>query len=296
MPRRLALPGLFLVSSAAIAAPGLTTFGFQAGLEHDGNINRSVDTRALSDDALLVEAHASRATSTGPASGLSLRMNLRGRVQKEFSGMSQAAIGGRVAWRYQPDRSFTGIRVDVTGSAEYLQHADSGMRDGGLLSASAAIGRNLTDRIDAALSAGADRRLGREGSVYDLATTRIGVDVDYRIRTGLSLYLHGRRVQGDHVFTWAPAAPGSGSATWTVGGRSDWYKASARDPVFDSSGRSFTAYKADARTVAFEIGLNIALSPFQALDLSVARFDSSATQGPSYDVTQFRAVYLLRLP
>jgi hypothetical protein len=69
----------------------------------------------------------------------------------------------------------------------------------------------------------------------------------------------------------------------------------ALDPALASGfgGRAPDAYRLDATTLIFELGLNYALSGRQALDFSFLRFNSKADVG-DYDGNQVRATYLHR--
>jgi hypothetical protein len=73
--------------------------------------------------------------------------------------------------------------------------------------------------------------------------------------------------------------------------------AAAPDPVFSSAfGGAPTAYRVDARTDRYELGVNIALRGNDALDFGLSHFDSRADRGGGkYDGDAFRVGYLLRL-
>jgi hypothetical protein len=95
-------------------------------------------------------------------------------------------------------------------------------------------------------------------------------------------------VAGDQVFTlfntaaWAPLYA--------------YAKAVATDTVFSSAfGGAPTAYRLDAKTDRYELGLNIALNGSNALDLGWSHFDSRADHGGGkYDGDAFRVGYLYR--
>ena len=72
--------------------------------------------------------------------------------------------------------------------------------------------------------------------------------------------------------------------------------AAAADPVFSSAfGGAPTAYRVDAKTDRYELGVNIALRGNNALDFGWSHFDSRADRGGGkYDGDSFRIGYLLR--
>ncbi len=73
-------------------------------------------------------------------------------------------------------------------------------------------------------------------------------------------------------------------------------KAQATDPVFSSAfGGAPTAYRVDAQTDRYELGVNIALRGNDALDFGWSHFDSRASHGSGkYDGDVFRVGYLYR--
>ena len=94
-------------------------------------------------------------------------------------------------------------------------------------------------------------------------------------------------MDGEQVFTLFNTASWAPLTTYA--------KAKAADPVFASAfGGAPTAYRVDAHTNRYELGINIALRGTNALDLGWSHFESRADQsGSKYDGDTFRMGYLL---
>lgn len=278
-----------LMPAARLHADG-TRLGVDAEFGHYTNVNRAARAgEEQSDSAIALEAHAARSFMLSDRSGAVVRAGVRAREFLDFGDMSSIGLTGRAAYRFQPSPGFTSPWIELAANVETLSHRDSDIRDGYILSASASVGRYLTDRIRGEGGVGYERRTASEGDVYDLANARIWGALDYRLTDSTTLYGSATWLTGEQVFTLLnPAA-------WpNLYGHA---KAWARDPVFSQAfgGTAPMAYRVDADTVLAELGANIALKGNQALDFGVSWFDSKADQGGgSYDGTTLRAGYLYR--
>jgi hypothetical protein len=267
-----------------------TRFGVDAEFAHYANVNRAaLGAEEQDDDAVAIEAHATRSILTSARSGVILRGGVRAREFFDFDDLSSLALTGRAAWRFQPSPGFTSPWLELAATAEAFRHRDSDIRDGYLVSAGASVGKHVTDRIRAELGAGYEQREANEGAVYDLGNLRAWGALDYRLTRATTLYGSATWLDGEQVFTLLNPANWSSLYSYA--------SASAPDPAFASAfgGRAPTAYRVDATTTLLEAGLNIAFTGNQALDLGVSWFDSRADQGGgSYDGATFRVGYLYR--
>lgn len=282
-----------LLAAALLAGESFadaTRLGLDAELAHYSNVNRAaLDAEEQEDTALTMEAYAARSMRLSPRSGLVLRGGLRARGYFDFDDLSSLALTARAAWRIQPTPGFNRPFFELAAAGEALRHRDSDIRDGFIGSASASVGSHLTDRIRAEGGLGYERRVATEGEVYDLGNARLWGALDYKLAHSATLYGSATWMDGEQVFTLNNRAAWSGLYAWAA--------ASAPDPVFSSafSGSTPWAYRVDATTTLFEVGLNLALTGTQALDFGVSRFESRAEQGNGrYDGTTLRAGYLHR--
>jgi hypothetical protein len=176
----------------------------------------------------------------------------------------------------------------------WLQHSDSELRDGTILSLEASIGSHLTDRVRIAGGLAVDQRDGGDpgipgqAAIYDMEYARVWATLDYRF--GVRNIAYGRimHVTGDHVFN-----------SVTVQGISPNPDSWAIDPALAKEfGRQVDSYRVDASTFIYDLGVNIPLAGNRALDFFVSSYSSKLNEGPytgsKYSGYQVRASYLYR--
>ncbi len=275
---------------AGLALADATRFGVDAEFSHLTNVNRAaLDREERDDNALAVEAYAARSYLLSARSGMVVRGSVRAREFFDFGDLSSMALAGRAAWRFQPAPGFSSPFLELAAGAEAVKHRDSDIRDGFLVSGSASIGSHLTDRIRAEAGAGYERRDATQGNVYDLSNAKAWASLDYRITTRATLYGSATWMDGEQVFTLF------NTANWPA--LYAYASAVAPDPVFAPAfgGSAPNAYRVDASTALYELGVNIATTGTQALDLGVSRFESRADRGDGrYEGSTFRVGYLYR--
>jgi hypothetical protein len=274
---------------ACIAVADATRLGVDAEYGHDSNVNRAaVGKEERSDDSVSVDAYAARSFLLSSRSGFVLRGAVRATEYFDFHDLSSLGVSGRASYRFQPSPGFTSPWIELAGQVDGFKYRDSEIRDGYATSASASVGKYFTDRIRMEAGVGFDRRGGGSSGVYDLFNRKIWTALDYKLTPKTTFYGSATWMDGEQVFTlfntaaWAPL---TNSAT-----------AQAADPVFSSAfGGAPTAYRVDARTDRFELGVNIALRGNDALDFGWSHFDSRADRsGQKYDGDALRVGYLIR--
>ncbi|MCU0870384.1 MAG: hypothetical protein MUF30_12455 [Burkholderiales bacterium] len=256
----------------------------EAGALHDSNLNRARGGNERSDQALFVEAAVAKSAPLGASAGIVGRVGLRLRAQRTYDALNQAALVGRLAWRWQPTPGFTAPTLEAALHGEALRHADSALRDGAIVAASVGASQHLTDRLRLATHFTAERRFADTTGVFDLRTWRAAVAVDWRASDRVTVYGSATWLDGDHVIGLRTgAAPGYAPG---------WFRTAAPDTAFDRGADRFTAYRVDARSLIGEIGVNVPLDAQQSLDLSVMRIDTRAEAGPTYGVWQVRGSWI----
>jgi hypothetical protein len=276
-----------LLLAAPLAAAQEWRYGASADVVRDDNATRGLYDGKKSDTIAVVEGSASRSWLLSPQSGALFRAAARYSHFTDIDDISNLALIGRAAWRYQRDRAFGAPWYELTGQAQVLRHADSELRDGSIMTLEGSVGRHVTDRTRLSGGLGVDKRSGG-GSVglYDLTTTRVWGTADIRVGVSNALYARLAYQTGDHVFS-------SGSTQGLSGVWED--DPALRAPLGLAVANS---YRVDATSLAYELGFNYALRPGQALDFSVARYEAKvgegAFDGNKYSATQFRAGYLYR--
>lgn len=264
-----------------------TRFGVDAELLSDDNVNRGPGGYEKSDTIASVEGNVSRSLLLSFRSGLLLRGSVRYERYLDFDDLSNLSLNGRVAWRFQPNPGLTGTSFELAAQARMLEHSDSNIRDGYLYSVSASLGKHFTDRVRLGGGISLDERRADEGEVYNLSSNSVWLSADYRLTTAI-IYGSVTRISGDHAIT-------TGEGTYP--GLSGYYDASVVDTAFTDAFGAYApwAYRIDAQTMSFELGVNLPLRGKHTLDFSARFYDSEADRGGfTYDGTQLRAVYFYR--
>lgn len=271
-----------------VARADSARLGIDAEYGHDTNVNRAaIGKEEQSDESVSIEAYAARSFLLSARSGIVIRGAVRATEFVDFHDLSSLGVSGRASYRFQPSPGFTSPWFELAGQLDGFKYRDSDIRDGYAASVAASVGKYFTDRIRMEAGAGFERRGGGDDGVYDLSNRKIWTALDYKLTSKTTLYGSATWMDGEQVFTlfntgaWAPLYA--------------YAKAQAADTVFSSAfGGAPTAYRVDARTDRYELGVNIALRGNDALDFGWSHFDSSADRGGKYDGDAFRIGYLLR--
>lgn len=287
MHRTAAVAAALLLAAPPALAADAWRYGVTADLVHDDNATRGLYDGVKSDNIVTVEGSATRSLLLGAHSGALFRGALRYTRFADIQDVSNVALVGRGAWRYQPTLGYSAPWVEIAGQAQFLRHSASELRDGSILSVEASVGSNLTDRTRLAGGIGMDKRSGG-GTVglYDLTNSRLWGSFDLRVGLRSAAYARLTRLSGDQVFS-----SGSVSGLSAVWEDDPALRAPLGVPVANT-------YRIDATTLIAEFGFNYPLRRNDALDFSVLHSSSKVNEGPAegqkYGVTQVRASYLYR--
>ncbi len=273
-----------LLLAAQPALADSTRYGLDADYTYDDNASRGLyDADRKADNILSLEGSATRSMLLGPRSGAVFRAAARYSQFTEFKDLSNLALSGRAAWRIQPGSEFNSPFFEVAGNFAWLQHADSELRDGSILSFEASAGSHVTDRVRLGAGFGLDQRDGGgTAGLYDLSTSRLWATIDYRLGVKNTAYARLMQLSGDHVF-----------CSITVSGLSPVWEL---DPALASGlGRAADCYRLDAKTLSWDIGFNYPLSGNRSLDFTLTSYSSKSDAGSlKYDGMLLRASYLYR--
>jgi hypothetical protein len=289
MKRTTAIAAVLLLAAPPVLAADAWRYGVSADLMHDDNATRGLYDGVKSDNIVVLEGSATRSLLLGPKSGVLFRAAARYSHFTDIKDISNVALIGRAAWRYQPTPGYSAPWFELSGQAQLLRHADSELRDGNIVSFEASAGSNVTDRTRLSGGVGLEKRSGG-GTVglYDLSTNRIWGTLDVRVGLRNTAYARLTRQAGDHVFS-------SGSVTG-LSPTGKWEDDPAlRGPLGLSVANS---YRVDATSFIYELGFNYPLGRSDALDFSTARINTKIGEGTyegnKYTATQVRASYLYR--
>lgn len=294
MKRTIALAGalLLLAPLAPSQAAEGWRFGASGELAHDDNATRGLyDADQKGDSILSVEGSATRSMPLGARSGALFRAAAKYSHFATFDDLSNLSLSGKAAWRIQPGTGFSSPIFEVAGTLDWLQHADSELRDGTIMTLEASVGSHLTDRVRLGGGFAWDKRNGGdpgrtgEVAIYDMDSTRLWVNLDYRFGVGNTAYARITQVEGDQVFN-----------SVTVNGLTGAW---ATDPAFAAElGRATDSYRVDSSTTVFDVGMNVPLARAHALDFLYTSYSSKAKEGTQngnkYSGSIVRATYLYR--
>ena len=283
MKRTTVIAAAFLLAAQAALAQS-TRYGLDADYLHDDNASRGLyDADGKADNILSLEGSATRSMLLGSRSGAVFRAAARYSHFNTFDDLSNLALTGRAAWRVQPGKEFYSPYFEVAGNLAWLQHADSELRDGTILTLEASTGSHVTDRVRLGAGFGMDKRDGGgTAGLYDLATNRFWATLDYRFGVRNTAYARLMQVSGDHVF-----------CSITVSGLSPVWELDTA--LASGLGRAADCYRLDAKTLLWDIGINFPLSGNRTLDFTFTSYSSKSDDGGlKYDGMLLRASYLYR--
>jgi len=282
------IAGLFclycVVTNARADATYITA---DSALVYDSNIGRAQQSIDIDDDfALEAGLTAARSFRLGDRSGLVVRAGAQVRQQFRFQDLSRLSLDAGVNYRIQPVLGFTNPWIELALDVARLEHHDSRIRDGWISNAGISVGKYFTDRIRATAGWNYEVRNAEQGRVFDWRHNTLNLATDYRFTENSTLYAKASRIYGDQVST--VRFPYSASGNYQ-----DVAKAVARDTALEDN-TEHRAYRIDAITNVFEIGMNYAVKGDLALDFSLQHYNSNADGGNTYHVTGARAGLLYR--
>ena len=266
-----------------------TRIGGGVELLYDSNVNRAAAPDREHGEAVVTgEVNGVRSYLLTYRSGVVARAGLQLVGHTDYTDLSYIAASGRVLYRYQHNPGFTGTILEVAGDLEVRQHADSKIRNGWIGDLTIGAGKHLTDRLRLGTGLGFEGRAARD-SVYDTSTARIWGSADFRWSPTITAYGSVNFIDGDQVFNSAYGG--------TQANLMQYGKASAPDPALRRAfgGIVPMAYRVDARTWVYDVGVNLNLGNARALDFSVGYFDAEAKKNPvTYDGFSARVNYFHR--
>lgn len=297
MKRTIALAGAVLLTASLATAQAAEGWRFGASGEYayDDNASRGLyDADIKGDSILSVEGSATRSMPIGTRSGALLRAAAKFNQFAAFDDISFFALSGRAAFRTQPGTGFSSPIFEVAGTLDWLQHADSDLRDGTIMTLEGSVGSHITDRVRLGAGLtwlkrnGGDPGRPGEGSIYDLDNTSLWATVDWRFGTRNTVYARFAIIDGDQVFN-----------SVTVSGISSDPAAWATDPALAGElGGTVNSYRVDSSTQLWEVGINLPFARAHSLDFLYTSYSSKAEEGPylgnKYDGSILRATYLYR--
>lgn len=210
----------------------------------------------------------------------------------EVGELDRSSVGGAASWRMRYGRGFTAPVFEINASMQDDDY-DTDQRDSTVTRAQAFVTRRLTDRLTMTLG-GEYRKRDSEGSVWDLEDARLFFNADLMLGQRLAAYGTFSRINGD-VASSAQRSFCNGAVARDIFDLIDAATAIEKDEAYNAAFcGDWVAYRLDARSNVYTLGLNYALGHAMALDLSVLDAAVEGSSDNSYDRRVYRATLLKR--
>lgn len=269
-----------LLALAGKAEAGVTHVDAELAYRHDNNLSRAESARDIfSDDAVDFGMTLTWSQLLTANSGLRLSGGLRLTEQARHEALNHMNISAGLRYRIQPVAGYTAPWIELGTGYEQQRYRDSEIRDGGVWSGDALVGKRFTDRIGGRVGLSWERRHADESEVFEWQRRHLFASVDYKLGFDSTMYFNLSRDWGDQVFTATPAPTFRRVA-----------KAIVNDPAFGAR----RAYRMSAVANTAELGLNLPLNAANTLDLGVRHFTADADGGHRYENTELRLSWLYR--
>lgn len=277
-----------LFTAVAMARAADTYFTADGALSYDSNIAHAERSIDIDDDfALEASLTAARGFRLSEKSGIVVRAGAQLREQFTYDGLSRLKLDFGALYRIQPVPGYTNPWIELALDVNRLDHRDSDIRDGWLWNMGVSVGKYFTDRIRLTAGWNYEERNADKSKVFEWHHNTLSLATDYHWDDSTTFYANAARIYGDQVSTASfPSAAGiyDGVA-----------KAVARDRALElDANNEHRAYRIDAISDVFEIGINRALRRNLAVDLSVQYYDTDTDGNHTYRGTVGRAGLLYR--
>ncbi|MBT7951634.1 MAG: hypothetical protein HN764_08425 [Gammaproteobacteria bacterium] len=179
----------------------------------------------------------------------------------EFTDLNNVAVNTSMIYTIQPNKGYTQPWYEISLNLTKLKFNKSNIRDSFILNTQASAGKRFTDRLTARLAYSYERRYS-DGDVFDTENHELDSGIIYSYSPRIALFANYRLSLGEVVSTARPN-PIIIAASESV----------APDDVFTSGtgpgcANRRCAYRIDALSHHFEVGMEFNLSQTVSLDLS----------------------------
>ena len=268
-----------LLAASAVARGAPPILDLSAGFDYDGNVSRSELDRDIEEEFLLnVGASLTKRQRLGDRSGLIYRAGLRFEGHDRFGDLSNLGANGFLAYCFKPVRGYTAPWFSLEGSVTLLQHRDSDLRDGISSSLAALAGRRLTERWSARAGAVFEHRAAFDGEAFDNRRQRLFAALSFAPTDKTKLYGGYSVARGDFVSNARPSPAIIAAA-----------KVIEPDPAFGlacggaAGANGFCAYKIEATSHRFRLGLTYEVTRTLAVDLHARYLATAGTFDNDYE-------------
>jgi hypothetical protein len=248
------------------------------GASHHSNLTRAQEPRdRRADVAIETSVTAGSFFALSGYDGVTLALDLRADRHDRFRGLDVVAAGASASYRRKVGLGLAAPYVAVSVAVAREEY-EVDVRDSSRLELRAEVGRRLDERTELAAGVGYDLRDGDtdtpivpgfSGAIFDLRGVTGYARAEFAPRAPWALLLRAAVRRGD-----VESTSQRGEQVFLA---SD---AIAEDPAFDDP--LLIGYRLRATTWSLGAGINYALGPSSAIDVSLLREDTRASHGLRY--------------
>lgn len=274
------LLALSLMPVSAFSKPQELFFDLDLTSKWDTNVNQAkLDTDSVADTITEASASMGYKFKITRMLGLNLSGGLKTRQYKEVVSQSSRSLVMNADLLWQHGIGFRAPLYQLSVNYE-IENNDTFQQDSTHINTTMLMSARLTDIVSGAMGVGYKYR-DSESTVYDLTDARFFISGDYSINDNLSAYSTINLIQGQ-TFSVVRADTFEEIAIALAVGANNIQWDDAFNEEFPSAVTPWRAYRVDADTRVFTLGLNYGFGHGNALDLSYTRADVSGQAGADY--------------
>ena len=262
------------LSCAAVLAPAYAEnlfFDSELSFAHEDNVGRAAQAGdTVDDDIAIARAAATWLRPLTSTAGMLAAIAVEYQRFNDLSDLSHWQLGGTLTYRYKPAPQFDAPWYEFEATGALREFAASDIRNGGRISAGAAIGRDLTERIQFRLGYRYAAERAWHQAVFDDDQHRLYVSGEWHVAR-LTWYSTVGWQTGDTVSSATDNARLEAAAS-----------ADAPDSALSRGAHPLVAYRVNADTITTAVGINYAPRPNVAVDVSALYFDAGSATGAHY--------------
>lgn len=249
-------------------------------LEYDNNVSLAESNRDIFSDAILsLNIIGSQSFMLNPHSNLSVKAKLARSQFVRFDDLSNTVLDIGARYRIQPEIGFYQLWLELGVNAEKLFFDDSDIRDGALFNLNLSAHKRFTERLNAHMGVGAEKRSADSRDVFEWNRYSVFLGGQYKWSESSTLVASYRFQKGDQVFV-ATASPAFGIGA----------NAMADDSAFGQR----RAYRLDANANIFNVGAQYRINSINKLDVGLQYANIQAEDHHQYDATNVHLSWLHR--
>jgi hypothetical protein len=267
-----------------------------AGMQYEFNSNLSnaqLPSDIKSDSAFRLNLAGGKYFQLDDATGLALTADFGGSTYLHFDGLNNVSYGASTTLRHKFGLGDLAPWISLSGSAAYHDF-ENAPRDGWHYDLSFAMGKRLSERWEIQVKYNYEERISDHVfNIPFLTTLNPPILGDAFNISGHNVSLIGIFTITDKLTAYLSYKHREGGVTSSTRRNYDIFEASDAIAPDSAFGNDFFAYRIDASSNIFSLGLSWTLNGHASLNLGYERIDSDASHGLEYvnDIAQLSLLY-----